>query len=173
MLAVAQATGDAGTPLEIGRTYRIESRKLSETRVIDVGLPASYQSDSTRRYPLLLVLDGEYEHQIAASIARFYAETGQVPEMIVVGVRNTNRERDMTTPPVAGFQLPPEVREAGGADHFLSFLGAVRRLQTHTMAAGHSAHRDAQPLRFARSAYGVRGSDPRRCVLASRPHVTR
>jgi predicted alpha/beta superfamily hydrolase len=123
MLAVAQATPDAVTPLEIGRTYRIESRKLNETRVIDVALPASYQSDSTRRYPLLLVLDGEYEHQIAASIARFYAETGQVPEMIVVGVRNTNRQRDMTTPAVAGFQLPPEVREAGGADRFLSFLG--------------------------------------------------
>ena len=125
LLAVAQAPppADPGTPLEIGRTYRIESRKLNETRVIDVALPASYQSDSTRRYPLLLVLDGEYELQIAASIARFYAETGQVPEMIVVGVRNTNRQRDMTTPPVAGFELPPEVREAGGAERFLSFLG--------------------------------------------------
>jgi predicted alpha/beta superfamily hydrolase len=121
VLAVAQA--DGGTPLEIGRTYRIESRALSETRTIDVSLPASYQSDSARRYPLLLVLDGEYEHQIAASIARFYAETGQAPEMIVVGVRNTNRQRDMTTPAVSGFQLPPEVAEAGGASRFLTFLG--------------------------------------------------
>ena len=121
MLAVAQA--DGGTPLEIGRTYHIESRILGETRVIDVWLPASYRSDSTRRYPLLLVLDGEFEHQIAASIAGFYAETGQVPEMIVVGVRNTNRQRDMTTPAVGGFQLPPEVSEAGGAQRFLSFLG--------------------------------------------------
>ncbi len=123
ILAVAQAPADAGTPLEIGRTYRIESRTLSETRVIDVVLPASYGSDSTRRYPLLLVLDGEYEHQIAASISQFYAETGQVPEMIVVGVRNTNRQRDMTTPPVTGFQLPPEAPEAGGAERFLAFLG--------------------------------------------------
>jgi predicted alpha/beta superfamily hydrolase len=123
LLAVTQATPDPGTPLEIGRTYRIASRTLGETRVIDVSLPTSYRSDSTRRYPLLLVLDGEYEHQIAASIARFYAETGQVPEMIVVGVRNTNRQRDMTTPAVGGFQVPPEVGEAGGAERFLSFLG--------------------------------------------------
>src|ERR1700752_4416311 len=123
LLAVAQGPTDAGTPLEIARTYRIESRNLSETRVIDVALPAGYQSDSTRRYPLLLVLDGEYELQIAASIARFYSETGQVPELIVVGVRNTNRQRDMTTPPVAGFELPPEIREAGGAERFLSFVG--------------------------------------------------
>ena len=123
LLAVAQATPDTGAPLEIGRTYRIASRMLGETRVIDVSLPASYRSDSTRRYPLLLVLDGEFEHQIAASIAGFYAETGQAPEMIVVGVRNTNRQRDMTTPAVGGFQVPPEVREAGGAERFLSFLG--------------------------------------------------
>lgn len=122
MLAFAQA--DGGTPLEIGRSYRIESRILGETRVIDVSLPASYQSDSSRRYPLLLVLDGEFEHQIAASIVRFYAETGQVPEMIVVGVRNTKRARDMTTPGVAGFEVPPEVSgDAGGAERFLSFLG--------------------------------------------------
>jgi len=121
VLAVAQA--DGGTPLEIGRTYRIESRILGETREIDVSLPASYRSDPTRRYPLVLVLDGEYELQIAASIAGFYAETGEVPELIVVGVRNTNRQRDMTTPPVAGFELPPEVREAGGAERFLSFIG--------------------------------------------------
>src|SRR5262245_60341672 len=105
LLAVTQAQPDTGTPLEIGRTYRIASRTLGETRVIDVSLPASYRSDSTRRYPLLLVLDGEFEHQIAASTARFYAETGQVPDMIVVGVRNTNRQRDMTTPAVGGFQV--------------------------------------------------------------------
>ena len=121
LLVLAQA--DTGTPLEFGRSYRIESRVLSETRVIDVSLPASYGSDSSRRYPVLYVLDGEFEHQIAASIVRFYAVTSQVPEMIVVGIRNTDRQRDMTTPAAGGFELPPEVRHAGGAERFLGFLG--------------------------------------------------
>jgi uncharacterized protein len=114
---------DAGSSVEIGRSYRIQSRTLGETRVIDVSLPASYGSDSTRRYPVLVVLDGEYEQQIAATTARFYAETSQIPELIVVGVRNTDRGRDMTPALLPDFPLPPEIATAGGADRFLAFLG--------------------------------------------------
>ena len=118
------AQADSGKPLEIGRTYRVPSRILGEERVIDVSLPPGYGSDTSQRYPVLVVLDGEYEHVIAATIARFYAATAQVPALIVVGVRNTNRERDMTTPAATGFNLPPEVGNAGGgAERFLSFLG--------------------------------------------------
>src|SRR5882672_3576294 len=114
---------DTGGSVEIARSYRIESRTLGETRVIDVSLPASYGYDSTRRYPVLVVLDGDYEHQIAAAIAGFYAETSQIPELLVVGVRNTNRGRDMTPALLPDFPLPPEINEAGGADRFLTFLG--------------------------------------------------
>ena len=112
----------AQTPLEIGKSYRIQSRALNETRVIDVSLPAEYESQTSRRYPVVVVLDGEYEHEIAASIARFYATMSQLPGLIVVGVRNTDRMRDLTTVPVAGFRAP-EAANAGGADRFLAFLG--------------------------------------------------
>src|SRR5258706_9648166 len=121
VLALVQA--DAGTPLEIGRTYHIASRTLGETRVIDVSLPQSYGDDTTRRYPVLVVLDGDYQQQIAAAIAQFYAATSQIPELIVVGVRNTNRSRDMTPPLLPDFPLPPEISEAGGAESFLGFIG--------------------------------------------------
>jgi predicted alpha/beta superfamily hydrolase len=114
---------DSGKALEIGRTFQIQSRALGEQRTIDVSLPAGYSADTSQRYPVLVVLDGEFEHAIAASIARFYASTGQVPALIVVGVRNTDRQRDMTTPAAAGFDLPPEVQHAGGAARFLEFLG--------------------------------------------------
>lgn len=123
LLLALVVQADSGTPLEIGRSYRIESRILGETRVIDVSLPTGYAADSSQRYPVLVVLDGEYEHQIAVAITRFYASTSQVPAMIVVGVRNTNRMRDMTPQPAAGFQTPPEATSAGGADRFLAFLG--------------------------------------------------
>jgi predicted alpha/beta superfamily hydrolase len=96
LVVLALVQTDPGSPLEIGRTYRIASHALGETRVIDVSLPASYGADTTRRYPVLIVLDGDNEQQIAAAIARFYAETSQIPELIVVGVRNVNRGRDMT-----------------------------------------------------------------------------
>src|SRR5258706_3938989 len=121
VLALVQA--DAGTPLEIGRTYRIASHTLGETRVIDVSLPQSYGDDTTRRYPVLVVLDGDYELQIAAAISQFYAASSQIPELIVVGVRNTDRSRDMTPPLLPDFPLPPEISEAGGAESFLGFIG--------------------------------------------------
>jgi predicted alpha/beta superfamily hydrolase len=114
---------DTGSPVEIARSYRIPSRTLGETRVIDVSLPASYGSDSSRRYPVLVVLDGDFEQQIAATIARFYSETSQIPEVIVVGVRNVDRSRDMTPELVPDFPMPPEISKAGGADTFLGFIG--------------------------------------------------
>jgi len=114
---------DTGRSVEIARSYRIESRTLGETRVIDVSLPASYGSDSTRRYPVLVVLDGDFEQQIAATTARFYSETSQIPEVIVVGVRNVDRGRDMTPELLPDFPMPPEMPKAGGAEAFLGFIG--------------------------------------------------
>lgn len=117
------AMQDGGQSVEIARSYRIASRVLSETRVIDVSLPPSYGTDSTRRYPVLIVLDGDVEQQIAATTAQFYAATSQIPELIVVGVRNVNRGRDFTPALRPDFPAPPEVPVVGGADTFLDFLG--------------------------------------------------
>lgn len=122
LLCVTPLAAQAQTPLEIGRSYQIESQILGETRVYDVSLPAQYEQHAGRRYPVLVVLDGEFEHEAAASVARFYATMAQLPPLIVVGVRNTNRMRDFTPTPVAGFRVPPEAEAAGGADKFLAFL---------------------------------------------------
>lgn len=124
LVAAFGLTGRAAaqTPLEIGKSYRLESRVLNEPRVFDVSLPAGYEADTATRYPVVVVLDGGEEHEIAAAIARFYATMAQLPPLIVVGVRNTDRMRDLTPAPVAGFRVPPEATNAGGADRFLAFL---------------------------------------------------
>ena len=114
---------DGGRPVEIARSYDISSRALRETRVIDVSLPAGYAADSTHRYPVVVVLDGDFEHQIAAAAAQFYAGTSQIPDVIVVGVRNVDRGRDMTPALRPDFPAPPEIAQPGGADRFLSFIG--------------------------------------------------
>jgi len=117
------AVQDGGQSVEIARSYRISSHALGETRVIEVTLPPGYSEDSTRRYPVLVVLDGDLEQPIAATTARFYAETSQLPELIVVGVRNTDRGRDFTPALRPDFPSPPEIPVAGGADNFLDFVG--------------------------------------------------
>ncbi len=119
---VIQAQESAGRPVVIGRTYTINSAVMGEPRIVDVGLPVGYDANLSQRYPVLYVLDGEVEGEAAITVTRFYAAAGQLPPMIVIGVRNTRRSRDLTTAPIAGFTVPAEAGVTGGAGKFLHFL---------------------------------------------------
>jgi predicted alpha/beta superfamily hydrolase len=116
------AQANTGTALVTGHSYRLTSRVLGESRTVEVALPPGYDENRSQRYPVLYVLDSEVESGPAIAITRFYATMGQLPPMIVVGVRNTDRMRDLTPPTVADFRPPPEAGAAGGADRFLRFL---------------------------------------------------
>jgi predicted alpha/beta superfamily hydrolase len=116
---IAAAQTD-GAPVEIARSYTIDSKILGQRRTIDITLPTGYARDTAQRYPVIVALDGEFEGNIASSIAKFYAGSSMLPNTIVVAVRNTNRTLDMTPAPVAGFTPPPDAN--GGADKFLAFF---------------------------------------------------
>jgi predicted alpha/beta superfamily hydrolase len=94
----------------------IYSTVLKENRVCHVVLPAGYQKDSPQKYDVLFVLDGEGDLMIASAILQFTEESGYIPPLIVVGVLNTDRNRDFTPTPQS------EVKNSGGAPWFLSFL---------------------------------------------------
>ncbi|MCM2254129.1 MAG: esterase family protein [Vicinamibacteria bacterium] len=125
-----------------GSAWRITSSVLGETRGVHVSLPPSH-AETTRPYPVLLVLDGEAQFANAVAAATALAAAGQVPEMVVVGVPNTNRLRDLTPPglSVSGSSL----REGG--DRFLDFferellpaLGRQFRASGPVVLAGHSS----------------------------------
>jgi len=103
----------------------IRSTALGETRFFRIALPEGYDNRdfAAERYPVLIVLDAEFDEGFAPTVAntRALAVLGppQIPRVIVVGVENTNRLRDMT---------PVEFRQAfktdvyGGAPAFLRFL---------------------------------------------------
>ena len=124
------------TPISIGTTLEIASDHLGETRSVDVYLPPSYEVGNTR-YPVLYVLDGEMAFLHTASAAQFLARLGQIPEMIVVAIPNTNRSRDMPIPEGYGRR---------GEAHFLAFLAdellplVDARFRTHPLRllSGHS-----------------------------------
>jgi len=118
----AAAQSDTGTPVITARSHTLHSERLGESRVVDVALPPGYDANLSQHYPVLYVLDGEIEGQAAIAVTRFYASTGQLPPMIVVAVRNTQRTRDLTPAAVAGFTPLPDVGPSGGADAFLGFL---------------------------------------------------
>lgn len=99
LLALARVEGtaaqDAVPPHE---TFIIESTVLGETRRINVYTPPGYQPAGRASYPVLYVLDGGVQEgfpHVAASV-----DTGirarEIRPMLVVGIENTERHRDMT-----------------------------------------------------------------------------
>ncbi|MBN2346592.1 MAG: hypothetical protein JXO51_09415 [Candidatus Aminicenantes bacterium] len=72
---------------------RIESAALNETRDVFVHLPKGYE-EAEKRCPVLYVLDAEDVFTYAVGAVDFLS-TARMPETIVVGIPNTNRERDI------------------------------------------------------------------------------
>lgn len=86
------------SPINIGHIHTISSKALNETREIQVYLPSSYEEYPNQRYPVLYLLDGESNfHYLTGFIQKLSkAPYPHIPEMIVVGIINTDRVRDLT-----------------------------------------------------------------------------
>jgi predicted alpha/beta superfamily hydrolase len=101
------------------RAETLASSKVGETREFWVSLPDRYDA-SSERYPVIYMLDGEINFNSAVlGGVRQASGLGQLPEFIVVGIRNTNRSKDI---------FPEEViyedgtRDGGRANQFLDFI---------------------------------------------------
>lgn len=116
-LPLAGSASESGpTPVMIGYRTGFASQVLGEDRDLLISLPANYEQRS-ESFPVLLVLDGLANFQHAAATAEFLARTGHGPEMIVVGVPNTDRTRDFTVN-----RHEDRRRPTGGAEAFLDCL---------------------------------------------------
>lgn len=68
--------------------------KNAAKRSITISLPASYEKDKTKTYPLLVVLDGDYLLAPFEGVLRYGNYWDDLPEMVIVGIdQNTNDER--------------------------------------------------------------------------------
>ncbi len=113
-------TESAASHVLAGLEVSLESQVLQERRELRVYLPDSYEG-STFRYPVLYLLDAEFEFLHNVGIVDFLASIDRIPELIVVGVVNTNRSRDLT-PESADEEDTAFWDEVGGADPFRVFL---------------------------------------------------
>lgn len=114
----------AAEPIVIGETRTLASQILGEERGLMIHLPPGY-GRGAERYPVLYLLDGRDHFHHATGTADTLALTGRIPELIVVGLANTDRTRDFA--PSWTQPDPPESRRravaaAGGADRFLEFF---------------------------------------------------
>ena len=138
----AQATGEA---VVIGSKVQLRSKVLNETRTLLISKPEGYDQE-TDRYPVLYVLDGDENFVQAVGIVRSLTDSDRIPPMLVVGIGNTERIRDLTPPT----EVETENRflpKNGGADTFLQFFGGelIPYVDTHyrtrpyKVLVGHSA----------------------------------
>ena len=126
------------TDIVTGRFATIYSDILKQNRVIQIGLPLSYNT-SQKKYPVLYILDGSTSFEFAVSITKFLSHSGRIPEMIVVGITNVDRTFDLTPSPL-------EFRKSGNGKNFMKFLtGEVRsfidnnyRTMDYNIFSGHS-----------------------------------
>lgn len=129
------------TNINIGESFYIDSKILGEKRQILVYLPQSY-SQNQGRFPVLYLTDGETHFNHTSTTINFLSSVGNAPEMIVVGVTTTDRNRDLT--PTASKERGRET--AGGADKFLEFfedelipnINKRYRTEPYKVFAGHS-----------------------------------
>jgi predicted alpha/beta superfamily hydrolase len=120
-LAVSAAT-QVSEPVVIGEKFQIESKVLAETRTYVVHTP-DYYKKGIDTYPVLVLLDAENSFDYASAAVHLLSADGRIPAMIVVGINNTYRFRDMTpSKPASGFGGTLFTGSAGGADKFLSFI---------------------------------------------------
>jgi predicted alpha/beta superfamily hydrolase len=77
-------------------TTLVSSPRLNENREITIGLPPSYEKNPTKKYPLLVLLDGDYLFDPFQGALNYGAYWDDIPEMIIVGInQNKNNERDI------------------------------------------------------------------------------
>lgn len=117
---LSQATDFKPEPIARAEEVKIRSAVLNEERELRISKPRSYDQ-SQASYPVLYVLDADLNFHVTAEIVRYLSAYSLIPEMLVVGVTNTDRNRDMTPnkPKEEGARLAT----AGGAGNFLKFLG--------------------------------------------------
>lgn len=65
----------------------IESEILSKKRQITIHLPASYEKNISKNYPVIYSLDGEYTQFIVNGTVDFYSYLDKIPECIVVSIQ--------------------------------------------------------------------------------------
>ena len=83
--------------LDHGTSFTFHSKVMNENREIWVKVPEQYDSQDTIQYPVIYVLDARSNFHFTASLAQ-QLTSKMIPESIVVGITNTDRVRDLTTP---------------------------------------------------------------------------
>lgn len=96
----------------------IASKKLNTTRNFEVVLPASYENAVEKKYPVLVVLDGEYLLDPFEGNLKYGNYWDDLPEMIIVSIYQNYGETRYNDSAFDAAGLP-----AGSGAEFFEFIG--------------------------------------------------
>ncbi|MEO8448570.1 MAG: alpha/beta hydrolase-fold protein [Gemmatimonadota bacterium] len=105
------------------QTFTIDSRAVAERRTINVYTPPEYSAHPTAGFPVLYMPDGgvaeDFPHVVTTIDSLIRLE--RIPPLLVVGIENTERRRDMTGPTTVGTDSAI-ARRVGGSAAFRGFI---------------------------------------------------
>ena len=122
LLLSCNSTPSIQDPISEHDTFSIESKLVGERRIINVWTPKNYRNN-TEKFPVLYMADGgikeDFPH-IANTISELIFAK-KIPPMILVGIENTQRRRDLTgfTEVAKDKDIAPVV---GGSEKFRAFI---------------------------------------------------
>lgn len=130
VLFISTSQAQIDNKIIIGKVDSVYSTILKEPRKVWVYVPNinSGQQNPGQRYPVVYLLDGDgHFESVVGMIQQLSQVNGNtiVPEMIVVGIPNTDRTRDLT--PTHILSDPPMMdsnfsKTTGGGENFAAFL---------------------------------------------------
>jgi len=160
LFAFAATAQSNGPVVQFGESYSLHSKILNQDRPYWVSLPASYRAKADRqRYPVLYVLDAEWNFYWVSEVVQFMRDSRQIPYFIVVGVPNIDREHDFTPA-----HDPHEISSGGGPlfERFLNEelapgINAKFRTVSYRILVGHSMGGALAADAFLRQTTGFEG----------------
>jgi len=113
------------SPFSIGETVEIHSKILDENRILNIYLPNGYTQDSTKKFPVIYLLDGSVDEDFIhiAGLVQFgsFSWINMLPESIVVGISNIDRKRDFTFP-TNNKKDKKDFPTTGSSEKFINFI---------------------------------------------------
>jgi predicted alpha/beta superfamily hydrolase len=138
------------TPSEV---VTIHSTVLNEDRKVYIHCPKLDSSDINKRFPVLYLLDGENHFELLSQYVDYLSrpDVSAMPKIIVVGIPNTKRVRDLTpTQSILDYEGKPDTagwyKSSGGNENFFEFIkkelmpmiDSHYKTQGYKLFAGHS-----------------------------------
>lgn len=118
-------TTDQSKVFALGLIDEIQSKELSEKRIINIYLPEGYNKNDTTRYPVVYLLDGsadeDFIHIVGLYQFNSFPWINRVPKSIIVGIANVDRKRDFTYPTTIEADKK-RYPTTGHSDRFIAFV---------------------------------------------------